>query len=100
MRFYEQIRRIERIDQLIRLRATGEPSELAKKLAISESQLYEVLRIMRDELGGPIFYSKTSQNYYYPGEIKFKCTFEDSGKDNSLNVVLYETFCYLTMAGF
>ena len=58
MRFIDQIHRIERIDQLIRLKATGNPSELALKIGISESQLYEVLNIMKKELGGPILYSK------------------------------------------
>jgi hypothetical protein len=78
MRFIDQIHRIERIDQLIRLKATGQPSELAKKLGISESQLYEVLNIMKVELGGPILYSRTLQSYYYPTDIKFKCLFEEN----------------------
>ena len=77
MSFIDLIRRIERIYQLIRLRATGRPSELAQKLGISESQLYEVLSIMKVELGGSILYSKTLQSYYYPKNIKFKCSFEE-----------------------
>ncbi len=80
MRFIEQIRRIERIDQLIRLKATGKPYELAQKLGISESQLYEVLNIMKLELGGPILYSRNLQSYYYPRDIKFKCSFEENSE--------------------
>jgi hypothetical protein len=82
MSFIDLIRRIERIDQLIRLRATGRPSELAQKLGISESQLYEVLSIMKVELGGSILYSKTLQSYYYPKNIKFKCSFEEISGTN------------------
>jgi len=76
MRFIDQIRRIERIDQLIRLKATGSPTELAAKIGISVSQLYEVLSIMREEFGVPILYSKSLQTYYYPSDIRFRCTFD------------------------
>jgi hypothetical protein len=81
MSFVDLIRRIERIDQLIRLRATGRPSELAKKLGVSESQLYEVLNIMKDEFGVSIMYSRTLQSYYYTKDIKFKCSFEEDSAD-------------------
>ncbi len=82
MAFIDQIRRIERIDQLIRLRATGRPSVLAQKLGISESQLYEVLNIMKLELGGSILYSKSLETYYYPKDIKFRCSYEDITNNN------------------
>ena len=49
--------RIERIDRLIRLKATGSPKEFAKKLGISESSLYEYLRYLKDK-GGPIEFDK------------------------------------------
>jgi hypothetical protein len=80
MNFIDQIRRIERIDQLIRLKATGRPSEFARKLGISESQLYEILNVIKVELGGPILYSKSLQSYYYPRDIKFKCSFEENSE--------------------
>ena len=82
MSFIDQIHRIERIDQLIRLKATGRPSELAQKLDISESQLYEILNIMKAELGGVILYSKYLQSYYYPRDIRFKCLFEEVSEPN------------------
>ncbi len=83
MSFIDQIHRIERIDQLIRLKATGKPSDLARTLDISESQLYEILNIMKVELGGEFRYSRSLQSYYYPREIKFKCLFEEvSGQIN------------------
>jgi hypothetical protein len=78
MSFVDIIRRIERIDQLIRLRATGRPAELAQKLGISESQLYEVLNVMKEEFGVSILYSRTLESYYYPKEMKFKCSFEEN----------------------
>ena len=82
MSFIDQIHRIERIDQLIRLKATGRPAELAQKLDISESQLYEILNIMKIELGGVILYSKSLQSYYYPRDIRFKCLFEEVSEPN------------------
>jgi hypothetical protein len=77
MTFIDQIRRIERLDQLIRIKATGRPSELALKLGISESCLYETLNIMKVELGAVIRYSRSIQSYYYPKKIRFRCNFED-----------------------
>jgi|OpeIllAssembly_1097287.scaffolds.fasta_scaffold166397_1 hypothetical protein len=77
MRFVDQLRRIERIDQLIRLKATGTPTELALKLGLSESQLFEVLSLMKNEFGAPIRYSKASRCYYYKSSKRFICKFED-----------------------
>jgi len=57
MDFLYQISRIERKDKKIRLKNTGKPSALAKSLKISESQLYQVLKLMK-KLGAPIKFSK------------------------------------------
>jgi len=76
MDFFNQINRIERIDKKIRLKTTGKPSALAKSLKISESQLYEVLKLMK-KLGAPIKFSKSDQRYYYPSRKRFICGFID-----------------------
>lgn len=75
MDFLRQIKRIERMDYLIRYRSTGNPGELADKLNISPSQLYQVIKILKDEMGAPIYYSKNLQSYCYNESVKFICEF-------------------------
>lgn len=72
MSISKYFQRIERIDQLIRLRATGPPKELAEKLKISEALLYETLSVMK-EYGASIYYNKCICSYYYaePGFFQF-----------------------------
>jgi predicted DNA-binding transcriptional regulator YafY len=74
MSFIKKLERIERIDQLIKLRATGTPEELASKLAISESSLYDTLSTMKD-LGAPIEYDKYLETYYYSQCVMVDFTF-------------------------
>ncbi len=76
MKFIENIKRLERIDQLIRLKATGCPHDLAQRLNISESQLYTILKFMKEDMGAPIFYSKEECSYCYHTSVKFICTFK------------------------
>ncbi|MEQ9309839.1 MAG: HTH domain-containing protein [Balneolaceae bacterium] len=69
-RFFQ---RFSRIDNLISLKATGKPSELAEKLEISESTLYEFITIMK-ELGAPIKFDRARNSYVYDpdGRIEIK----------------------------
>lgn len=64
---------IERIDQLIRLRATGSPQEFAEKLEISERQVYRLITHLK-EIGCPVVYDKSLCSYKYEveGELKFE----------------------------
>jgi hypothetical protein len=80
MSFIDQIHRIERLDQLIRMKAIGRPSELALKLEISESQLYETLNTMKFGLGAEIQYSKSIHSSYYSKVLRFRCLFEEISK--------------------
>jgi hypothetical protein len=68
----KQIQRIERLHQLIRLKATGPHKECALKLAISERQVYNIIEIMK-ELGAPIYYNNAIGSYCYDHEVK--CAF-------------------------
>ncbi len=63
MTFLEQLDRLIRIERLIELKATGSPCQFAKKIGISESTLYEDLKILK-EIGIQIEYSRISQTYY------------------------------------
>jgi len=64
MRFLEKIQTIERIDQLIRMKATGSARDLAKKIGVSKSTLYEILETMK-LMGAHIKYSSSKKSYYY-----------------------------------
>lgn len=72
MNFIDRVNRIESIDKKIRLRETGRPCELANDKKISESQLYETLKLMK-KLGASIKFGKSFQSYYYTSRKKFFC---------------------------
>lgn len=76
MNFCQQLKRIERIDRLIRSRATGTPAELAYKLGLSQSQLFQTIKIMKEDLHAPICYSKYDRCYFYSEKVKFICSYE------------------------
>jgi ribosomal protein S25 len=63
------------MDQFIRTRSTGTPSELAHKLGISQSQLFNVLNYLKADLNAPIRYSKTARSYIYTEDVRFVCAF-------------------------
>lgn len=73
-KLFNQIELIERIDQLIRLRATGSPKALAEKFGVSESTIYRIIETIK-ELGAPIAYSLVHQSYIYTEEVSFLCGF-------------------------
>jgi len=69
MSFTKYIERLKRMDQLIRLKATGDAEAFADKLGISRSVLMENLREMRD-MGAGIEYCRYSRRYYYTNNCK------------------------------
>lgn len=73
MKIFEQIYRLQRIDQLIRMESTGCPQELANKLEISVSTLYELLNCLK-QFGAKIYYNRVKISYAYeePTELIFK----------------------------
>ncbi len=70
----EQISQIEQLDQLIRLRATGRPKEVADRLKISEASLFRLLDAMK-QLNAPVKYDIYLQSYVYEEEVSFKFGF-------------------------
>jgi len=66
--------RLEHIDRLIRMKGTGTPKQLAERLHISESLLYEYLSFMKEH-GAPIVYGKLRQSYYYERQGGFNLRF-------------------------
>jgi predicted DNA-binding transcriptional regulator YafY len=66
--------RLQTIDYLIRIKGTGKPAQLAKRLRISERTLYEFLKMMK-ELGAPIEYDRYKESYYYSEKGGFNVRF-------------------------
>ena len=81
MKFEDTIRQIERVDQLIRLKATGTPKELAARLELSESACYELLNLMK-RLGAPVMYCRSRKCYYYEENVQFNFGFILSDEQN------------------
>lgn len=69
--------RLERIDYLIRTKATGTPKQLAAKLKLSERCVRNYINILR-ELGAPITYCRKRGCYYYQEAGRFYFTFSKS----------------------
>ncbi len=70
----QQIAVLERIDQLIRLKATGRPKQLADRLEVSEATVFRMIETMK-ELNAPICYDLSRQSYVYTETTSFKCGF-------------------------
>jgi predicted DNA-binding transcriptional regulator YafY len=73
------LERISRIDQLLRFKNTGSADELAEKLEISRSTLFETLNLMKS-LGAEIAYCPHRQTYYYAQEGRFEIGFKPNRK--------------------
>lgn len=71
--------RINQIDQLLRFKNTGCANELAEKLGVSRSTLFETLNVMKD-FGAEIAYCSYRQTYYYAKEGRFEIGFKPKNK--------------------
>lgn len=70
----EQINLIEQLDQLIRLKATGTPEQLANRLNISRAGLFRIMDIMK-HLNAPIKFDIYLQSYVYEKNVCFRFGF-------------------------
>lgn len=69
------LERLERIDHLIRIKGTGSPAELAKRLNMSQRNIYQYLNLMR-EMGAPIKFCPFRETYYYSEDGQFMIRFQ------------------------
>ena len=69
MKFLEEIERLKRLDQLIRLKATGTPAQLASRLGVSERTIFNQIELLRS-MDAPIGFCKTRESYYYEYEVR------------------------------
>lgn len=67
MSLSKYIARLQRMDSLIAMRATGPPEEFACKMNLSRSTLFETLQEMK-YMGVNIRYSNSRGTYYYADE--------------------------------
>jgi biotin operon repressor len=81
MQLFNTVDDATRIHQLIRLKATGSPKELAAKLNICERQVYRIIEDFKDT-GLPILYCKRQRTYYYTCEVlmKFELSVIENGQ--------------------
>jgi predicted DNA-binding transcriptional regulator YafY len=95
MNLQEQINLISRVHQLIRLKATGTPKELAQRLEMSESTLYRLIDDMK-RIGFPILYNKSRQTYCYEMEVRFNfevCALEETEKQKTVGGKNFSEYC-------
>jgi hypothetical protein len=71
---------IERIDQLIRMKFSGNATVLAKRLNISRSTFFRALEDMKPNLNAPIIYIQVLNRYEYEQEGKIKFGFVTTDK--------------------
>jgi hypothetical protein len=72
---------LERVDQLIRLKATGSPDEFAEKLEISVRKVYRLMSDLK-EMGCPIVYDSCAGSYKYEIDGSFKIKFFPKDTEN------------------
>lgn len=71
MDFLNQLNILKRLDQLIRLKSTGTPEALAKRMSVSRASIYRHLDTLKG-LGAPIEYCKTSSTFFYSEDFLLK----------------------------
>ena len=79
------IERINQVDQLIRLKATGTPQELANRLDISVGSVYNLIKTLKD-FGAPVYYCKRRRSYCYRQKCYFDFGFFSQVPENKINI--------------
>lgn len=70
MTIFNTMQKFQALCQLIALKATGTPKELARRLCISESTLYRLLDELK-ELGAKIKYNSIEKHYEFVDNQQF-----------------------------
>lgn len=64
MNFIDDLKRLQKIHQLISNQNTGSPDELADAICVSRSELYYILRELK-KMGAKISYNRCNHTFYY-----------------------------------
>lgn len=67
----ELLNHLETLDQFVQNKCTGSPQELAEKLGVSESSVYELLRII-ETFGYPLRFNYELDSYEYVKPCKLR----------------------------
>lgn len=81
MNFIQLIDRVNTIHKLILNESTGTPEQLAKKIGVSRSSLYNLIEDLKSH-NAPIRYSRCRQTFYYTKEYHFSINYSISFMDN------------------
>jgi DeoR/GlpR family transcriptional regulator of sugar metabolism len=60
-----KIHKIKHLIHLIKQEGTGSPTELAKRLELSERMVYNYVRLLKDDLNAPVEYNKFRKTYHF-----------------------------------
>ncbi len=71
MKAIDILNRLQQMNQLIQMKATGNPKAFAARIGISKSMLYNYLELLK-AMGGPIKYSQAVGSYYYEHPVSFE----------------------------
>lgn len=77
MYFIEELKRIQKIHQLISCQCTGSPDELAASICVSRRDLYYILHGLK-KLGAKISYSRTKKTFRYTNYFNLSMEFKVS----------------------
>ncbi|MFQ3576068.1 MAG: helix-turn-helix domain-containing protein [Cytophagales bacterium] len=75
MNLEKQISRIVMIDRMIQLKSTGTPKEISRKMNVSESTVFRLLKALKENINRDIEFDRHLNSYVYLqeyGEIDFK----------------------------
>lgn len=83
----EQIERVRRMDQLIRLHSTGNSEEFAQKLKISKKHVYNLIEELKDA-GASIRYDRNQRSFVYdsPHCIEISCQVVEIAPDELMAI--------------
>jgi predicted transcriptional regulator len=60
-----KIHKIKHLIHLIKHEGTGTPTELAKRLDLSERMVYNYVRLLKEDLNAPVEYNKFRKTYQF-----------------------------------
>ncbi len=67
---FDYFQKLTYLDHLIRTKATGSCTDLARKLKISKAQTYRYIDFLK-EIGGPIKYDIYKKTFFYSESVIF-----------------------------
>lgn len=82
MKTIKNLERLQQVHQLIEIERTGTPTELARKLYVSERLVYNLLEQLKD-FRASICYDRGRKTYYYCEEFRLEVSISVSVMSNN-----------------